>query len=75
MEGHELQGDNAEDALQAVHSLWQLNGLVGNLRHLRVVLATEDDGSPLTRAESEVSHLLVNHGLLCANLSHGSRTY
>lgn len=43
VEGHELQGDDAEDALQTVHSMWQLYSLVGILRHLRVVLATNDD--------------------------------
>ena len=43
VEGQELQGDDSEDALQTVDSLRQLDGLVGILSHLRVVLATEDD--------------------------------
>lgn len=47
MEGQELQGDDSEDALQTVDSLRQLDGLVGILSHLRVVLATEDDGPTL----------------------------
>lgn len=59
MEGQELQGNNAEDALQAVHSLGKLNGLVGNLSHFRVILAAEDDGSPLMWTESEVSCMPV----------------
>lgn len=65
MEGQELQRDNAEDALQAVHSLWQLNGLVGDLSHFRVILATEDDGSPLVWTQPEVSHVPVTHQSLC----------
>ena len=47
VEGQELQGDDSEDALQTVDSLRQLDGLVGILSHLRVVLATEDDGPTL----------------------------
>lgn len=31
MQGQELQGDDAEDALQTIHSLWEFNGLVGIL--------------------------------------------
>lgn len=69
MEGQELQGDNSEDALQAVHSLWQLNGLVGNLSHFGVILATEDDGSALVWTESDVSHLPVTYHSLGADLS------
>lgn len=52
VEGHELQGDDTEDALQAVHNMWQLNGLVGVLSHVRVVLATNDDGPTLMERES-----------------------
>lgn len=44
---HELQGDDTEDALQTVDSMWQLNGLVGISGHFRVVLATDDDGPTL----------------------------
>lgn len=47
MERQELQGNDTEDALQTVHGLWQLDGLVGVLSHLRVVLATQDDGPAL----------------------------
>lgn len=47
VERQELQGDDAQDALQTVHSVWQLDGLVGILSHLRVVLATQDDGPTL----------------------------
>lgn len=47
VERQELQGDDTEDALQTVHSMWQLDGLVGILSHLRVVLATQDDGPTL----------------------------
>lgn len=54
MEGHELQGDDAEDALQTVHCLWQLNSLVGILSHVRVILATEDDG-PALEAETQTT--------------------
>lgn len=43
MEGQELQGDDTEDALQTVHSMWQLNGLVGILTDVGVILATKDD--------------------------------
>lgn len=47
VEWQELQGDDTEDALQTVHSVWQLNCLVGILSNLRVVLATQDDGPTL----------------------------
>ena len=50
VEGQELKGDDAEDALQTVHSVRQLNRLVGIPAHLRVVLATQDDGPTLTTA-------------------------
>lgn len=52
MEGQELQWDDTEDALQTVHSVRQLNGLVGILCHFRVILGTKDDGSPLMETES-----------------------
>jgi hypothetical protein len=48
VEGHELERNDTEDALKAVHCLWQLNGLVSILSDLRVVLATQDNGPPLT---------------------------
>lgn len=47
MEGQKLQGDDTEDALQTVHSMWQLYGLIGVLSHVLVVLATQDDGPTL----------------------------
>lgn len=47
VEGQELEGDDSEDALQTVDSLRQLDGLVGILSHLRVILATKDDGPTL----------------------------
>lgn len=52
LERQKLQGDDTEDALQTVHSLWQLNGLIGILSHLRVTLATEDDGPTLMETEA-----------------------
>lgn len=57
MEGQELQRDDAEDALQTVHSMWQLDGLVGVLSHLRVVLATNDDGPTLMERASRAGPL------------------
>lgn len=51
VEGQKLQGYDTEDALQTVHSMWQLNGLVGFLSHLRVILATKDDGPTLMEQE------------------------
>ena len=59
VEGQELQRDDAEDALQTVHSMWQLDGLVGILRHVRVVLATKDDGPTLMERESQTGLTLV----------------
>lgn len=41
MEGQELQGDHAEDALQAVHGGGQLDHLVGELGALGVVLGAQ----------------------------------
>lgn len=54
MERQELQGDDTEDALQTIHSLWQLNGLVGIRSNVRVILATKDDGPTLMETESQV---------------------
>ncbi len=59
VEGQELQGDDTKDALQTVHSLRQLNGLVGILSHLRVVLATKDNGPALMEEESQARLTLV----------------
>lgn len=47
MEGHELQRNDAEDALQAIHCLGQLHGLIGTPGDLWVVAAAYDDGSSL----------------------------
>lgn len=55
MEGQELEGDDAEDALQTVHSLWQLNGLVGILTNFRVILATEDDWPALMEVDTRAT--------------------
>lgn len=52
MEGHELQRDDAEDALQAIYCLGQLHGLVGTLGDLRVIAAADDDG-PSLRMKTE----------------------
>lgn len=52
MEGQELKGDDTEDALQTVHSVWQLDGLVGVLTHFRVILAAEDDGPALMEVDT-----------------------
>lgn len=62
VEGQELQGDDAEDALQTVHCVWQLDGVVGILLHVRVVLATKDDGPTLVERESRARTLtLASH--------------
>lgn len=53
MEGQELKGNDTEDALQTVHSMWQLDGLVGVLTHVRVILATKDDGPTLMEIEMQ----------------------
>ena len=49
VEGQQLQRDDAEDALQAVHRVRQLDRLVGVLHDVLVVTATQDDGAPLRR--------------------------
>lgn len=53
VEGQDLQGDDTEDTLQTVNSVWQLDGLVGILDHLSVVLATQDDGPTLTERSND----------------------
>lgn len=63
MEGQELQGDDTEDALQTVHSLWQLNGLVGVLSHLGVVLATKDNRPTLMEKEKLVRLTVIPQSL------------
>lgn len=55
MEGQELKGDDTKDALQTVHSVWQLNGLVGVLTHFRVILATEDDWPALMEVDTRAT--------------------
>lgn len=65
MEGQELQGDDSEDALQTVHSLRQLNSVVGILSHLRVVLATKDDGPTLMKRESQITLVALRMAHLC----------
>lgn len=64
VEGHELQGDDTEDALQAVHSLRQLDGLVRVLSHLRVILATKDNGPTLTGREGVTGSTSVSQFML-----------
>lgn len=63
MEGQELQWDDTEDALQTVHSMRQLNGLVGILCHFRVILATKDDGSPLMETVIRLTDSNIFHAL------------
>lgn len=35
--------------------MWQLNGLVGIVSHVRVILATKDDGPTLMETETQAS--------------------
>ena len=69
MEGQQLQRDDTEDTLQTVHGMWQLDGLVGILSHVRVILATQDDWPALTEIESDISHLLLHCVYVKAYLS------
>lgn len=47
MEGKELQGDHAEDALQAVHCGGQLDHLICELGALGVILGAQDNRATL----------------------------
>lgn len=47
MEGHELHRDDAEDPLQAVYCVGQLDGLICHLTTLWVILTAQDDGTTL----------------------------
>lgn len=57
---HKLQRDDAEDTLQAVHSLRQFDGLVGILSQLSVILATDDDGPTLMKTDIERTRILTS---------------
>ena len=54
VEGHKLQGDDTEDALETVHRLGQLDGLIGILNDLLVALATQDDGTTLIVRQRDI---------------------
>ena len=56
MEGHELEGDDTQDALQAVHCLGKFDGLIGVLSDLHVALAAQDDWPPLMEKGREDLH-------------------
>ena len=75
MEGQELQGDDAEDALQTVHSVWQLEGVIGILHHLRVVLATKDDGPTLVERESRARTLTLVTGSMLLQRLHSENEH
>ena len=47
VEGQQLQGDDAEDALETVHTVGHLDGAARVLHSLVVVLVTDDDGPAL----------------------------
>lgn len=47
MKGQELHGDDAEDPLQAVDGVRQLDGLIRRLTALWVIFAAQDDGTTL----------------------------
>lgn len=51
MEGQELQGDHAEDALQAVHCGGQLDHLIRKLGTLGVILGAQDNRATLRQRE------------------------
>ena len=59
MEGQQLQGDDAEDALQAVHAVRHIDGAARVLDGLVVVLVTDDNGPALNR---QTAHGGVNNG-------------
>lgn len=67
MEGQELQGDDAEDALQTVHSVRQLDGLVGILTHVGVILAAEDDWPALVEVETWATLSVTSAATLCVS--------
>lgn len=48
VEGHELHGDDAQDPLQAVDCVRQLDGLIRHFLTLCIVLAAQDDGATLS---------------------------
>ena len=65
VEGQQLQGDDAQDALQAVHRVRQLDGLVGVLHDVLVVPATQDDGPALQEEERSVKTHVPARLCLC----------
>lgn len=47
MEGQQLQGDDAQDALQTVHTVRHFDGAAGALDGLIIIFVTDHDGTPL----------------------------
>lgn len=47
MEGEQLQGDDAQDALQAVHAVGHPDGVARVLDGLVILLVADHDGAPL----------------------------
>lgn len=55
MEGQQLQWDDAQDALQAVHTVRHFDGAAGVLDGLVVVFVTDDNGATLQMKRSTSS--------------------
>lgn len=47
VEGEQLQGDDAQDALQAVHTVRHSDGVARVLDGLVILLVADHDGAPL----------------------------
>lgn len=55
MEGQQLQRDDAQDALQAVHAVRHFDGAAGVLDGLVVVFVADHDGATLQREKNQPS--------------------
>lgn len=72
MEGQQLQGDDAQDALQAVHAVRYFDGAAGVSDGLLVVFVADDDGTPLQKERDLLKKNYVFWGF--ASLKHTSAT-
>lgn len=57
MEGQQLQGDDAQDALQAVYALRYFDGATGVSDGLLVVFVADDDGTPLQMEQDSLRRI------------------
>lgn len=64
MEGQELQWDDTEDALQAVHTVGHVDGVAGVLDGLVIVFVADHDGPTLQSTFGVINDIEILQFLL-----------